>query len=200
VSVPTVPHPHPLELPLDPESALPAASPVASISASMLASTIPPDPLPELLPELLPLELPLPLPLPPPLLLALPLLLPLPELPPELLPLLLPELLPLLLPELLPELLPLLLPELLPPAFISVALGVPSPVGPSHPVPAVHWLLPHVPFFPVVMSLKNAGWVYRYPKSAATCGTSPVIVRIAANIGDAALVPSTPPQPPDDES
>lgn len=192
-------------MPLDPE---PASLVASGVSASALASTIPPELLPELPPELLPLLLPLELPLPLPLLLALPLLLPelLPLLLPELLPELPPLLLPLLLPELLPELLPLLLPEpasppeLLPPVFIVVALGVPSPVGPSHPVPAVHWLFPHEPLLPVVMSLKNVGCVYRYPKSAATFGTSPVIVRIAANIGDAALVPCTPPQPPDVES
>jgi hypothetical protein len=92
----------------------------------------------------------------------LPLLLPLPELPPELPPELLdadasstpPELEPLdppLDPELLPELDPLLDPELLPdtqgpfglvPASRSAPLGVPTPLGPSQPQPAVQRRLP----------------------------------------------------------
>jgi hypothetical protein len=79
-------------------------------------------PLLELTPEL---EPPPPL-LPPELVLPLP-----PELDPELEPLLLPELEPLLLPELEPELLPV------PICARSVPSGVPQPVGPSYPGPAV---------------------------------------------------------------
>ncbi len=94
---------------------------------------VPPPPL------LLPLELPLllPLELPLELLLELPLLLPLPLLEPLLLPLELPLELPLLLPLELPLELPLLLLD--PPDPVSaLPFGVPHPVGPSNPAPAVH--------------------------------------------------------------
>ena len=93
---------------------------------------VPPPPLlPLELPPLLPLELPLPE------LLELPLLLPLPLLDPLLLPLELPLLLPLELPLELPLLLPLLLLEPPPEPESAFPFGVPHPVGPSYPVPAV---------------------------------------------------------------
>jgi hypothetical protein len=110
------------------------------------------DPLPELEPLLDPLELPL-------LELVLPLLLPLLEL---VLPLLLPLLelveLPLLLPLLelveLPLLLPLLelVELLLLPPERAAPFGVPHPVGPSYPTPAVHSMVPQLPFLPEVTS------------------------------------------------
>ncbi len=117
---------------------------------------------PLLLPELPPLLGPMP-PEPPPLeapplepLLPLDPLLPLPPpldpppLDPELPPLLDPELLLMLPPLLDPELLEL---ELLVPRVPSTEpFGVPMPVGPSHPTPALHWMLPQEPLLPLVMS------------------------------------------------
>lgn len=173
---PTVVHPQPE---LD-ESGVGAVS--ALVPASLPCA--PPElvldePLLPLLPELIPpellLELPLPLPeLPPEPLLPEVLLEPLPELLlPEVLPdplldpLLEPLLDPLLdpLPELLPELLPEELLELegVPSMASSVPLGVPTPVGPSHPGPAVHMTSVHLPLgsllLPSAMSLKAAACV-----------------------------------------
>ena len=109
--------------------------------------------LPLLAPPLLPLELDPP---PDPLLL-----LPEPDPPldPELDPLLLPELEPLLDPLLDPELDPLPLPDPLPPLLLPSVilmagpLGVPQPVGPSKPAPALHsWVTVQLPLLPEVTS------------------------------------------------
>jgi len=79
------------------------------------------------------------------------------ELPPELLELL-PELPPV--PELLPEPEPLPEPPLeLPRGWSFEPFGVPTPVGPSQPGPAVHWMLPHEPLLPLVTSLKADAFV-----------------------------------------
>jgi hypothetical protein len=116
--------------------------------AQTACEQVPPPPLlPLLEPLLLPLLEPLELPLLEPLLL--PLELPLLEL---VLPLELPELLPLLLPLLEPLLLPLLDELLLVPPARAVPFGVPHPVGPSYPTPAVHSMLPQLPFLPEVTS------------------------------------------------
>jgi hypothetical protein len=138
----------------------PAAGVLGFQSTLSLFAVVPPSGVtapPLLLPLLLPvLLLPVLLLLPLPLLLD-PLLLPLElplELPPLELPLLDPLLLPLELPLLDPLLLPLELPLLLllvPP--ISAPLGVPQPVGPSNPTPAVQKdEVEHVPLLPEVTS------------------------------------------------
>jgi hypothetical protein len=127
-------------------------------STLSLFELVPPSAALVLVPLLLPLLLLLP-----PLLLLVPLLLPpllleLP-LPDPLLPLELPLLDPLLLPLELPLLDPLLLPLelplllLLPLPLISAPLGVPQPVGPSNPTPAVQKdAVEHVPLLPEVTS------------------------------------------------
>ena len=42
----------------------------------------------------------------------------------------------------------------------AVALGVPSPVGPSQPVPAVQIGAPHEPLVPLVTSNRFDAWPY----------------------------------------
>ncbi len=87
--------------------------------------------------------------------------------PPLLLLVLEPLLLLVLLPLLLLVLLPLLLLVLLPPPPLESAssfspFGVPTPVGPSHPVPAVHMTVgvqPLLEFVPLVTSLNAAMFV-----------------------------------------
>jgi len=44
------------------------------------------------------------------------------------------------------------------PVKAAVPFGVPSPVGPSHPLPAVQIGAPHVPFLPDVTSFRLAAW------------------------------------------
>src|SRR5689334_9480487 len=44
----------------------------------------------------------------------------------------------------------------------AVPLGVPRPVGPSQPVPAVHSGAPQVPLLPLVTSNRLAWWAYGY--------------------------------------
>src|SRR5205814_9142266 len=51
-----------------------------------------------------------------------------------------------------PQVLPLQLGLQVPPPPSAVPLGVPIPVGPSQPAPALHRMLPHEPFLPVVTS------------------------------------------------
>src|SRR5207248_10350543 len=80
-----------------------------------------------------------------------------------------------------------------PPPVSAAPFGVPRPVGPSQPAAALQSSEPHAPLEPVVTS-KNA------PGLAATsAGVAlpwPVAAKIAATIGDAALVPPTIDQPP----
>jgi hypothetical protein len=114
--------------------------------------------------------------------------------------LVLPELLPLVLPELVPLLEPLVPPELppelllvLPPIARSAPFGLPQPVGPSHPGPALHWLdVEQLPLLPLVTSKKSIVLPQIHDGSVLTCR----IVNAAATVGDDALVPPTWPQPP----
>ena len=42
----------------------------------------------------------------------------------------------------------------------TAPLGVPSPVGPSQPVVALHSALPHDPLLPLITSLSAEAWLY----------------------------------------
>lgn len=173
-------------------------------------SPLPPSGLPGPAPDPLPLLLPDPLLLPRmPLLLPDPLLLLLPDpllLPPELLPLPSSD------PPSLPESRAVASapasvgPPLLFPSAASLApFGVPTPLGPSQPVPTTH-SFPHADVLcasPVAppdgigyaaepTSLKAAMFFVTQPRSLDASVVSPRRVKIAATSGDAALVPSAP--------
>ena len=82
----------------------------------------------------------------------------------------------------------------LPPRAESFApSGVPMPVGPSQPAAALQSAVVHVPFLPVVTSLKAAVFAYA---NAAVVSPCLVSAKIAATSGDAAEVPPMTAQPP----
>jgi hypothetical protein len=177
ISVTQVSHPEVRLLPVE-QSAWLHAPPPLLLPEDEPPPLLPPDEPPEddppLLPELLPED-------------ELPLLLPEDELPPLLLPELLPDELPLLLP---PELLPVAEPQ-------SAAFGVPHPVGPSKPGPALQMYdcaALHVPFDPLVTSLKSDG--FEYGNCGVAPGALPVAAKIDATSGELALVPPTTIHPP----
>jgi len=91
-------------------------------------------------------------------------------------------------------------PDELPRAARAAPLGVPTPVGPSHPTPATHITSSQMPVeslvLPSAMSLKAIAFAYTNPRSAPTWLATPMRAKMPATSGAAALVPTTCSHPP----
>jgi hypothetical protein len=80
----------------------------------------------------------------------------------------------------------------------AAPFGVPSPVGPSYPTPAVQrYAGEHVAVWPVVTSQSAPGLAYGYEFGNADGAGEVASAYIAPMIGDATLVPPNTVQPPE---